>query len=168
MGAGAQTGLMAQPGRCLQSLWWPSLLIYILHLCGLFTFVLDQHASRHAELKWQRFFPLQQLQPTGWTSWSSTPWASSTGVPVAEGQQAADRCLENASSSLHVPGFSLLPDVLAGECDTVTRSTGALTCLWHLPKRINQSHSAAALEESPPCTLPGSVGLQTNRTNTVW
>lgn len=168
MAAGAQTGLWHSLEGVCSRCWCPSLLIYSLHLCGLFTFVLDQPASRHAELKWQSFFSLQQLQPTAWTSWSSIPWASSTGVPVAEGQQAADRRLEDASSSLHVPGFSLLPDMLAGECDTVTRSTGALTCLWHLPKRINQSHSAAALEESPPCTLPESVGLQTKRTNTVW
>lgn len=60
------------------------------------------------------------------------------------------------SLSLRVPGSSLLSDRLTGEGDTATRSTGALTCLWHLPKRINQSHSAAAVEESPPCTLPGS------------
>ena len=83
---------------------------------------------------------------------------------MAEGQRAADRWLEIASCSLHVPSSSLLPDRLAGEGDTVTRSTGALTCLWHLPKRINQNHSVAALEESPQCTLPGSVGLQTKRT----
>lgn len=83
---------------------------------------------------------------------------------VAEGQLAADCLLKITSSSLHTPGSSLLLDRLAGEGDTMTRSTGARTCPWHLPKRISQSHSAAALEESPPCTLPGSVGLQTKRT----
>lgn len=55
---------------------------------------------------------------------------------------------------------SLLPDRLAGDSDTVTRGTAALTCPWHLPKRINQSHSAAASEEPPQCSLPGWRGCR--------
>lgn len=104
------------------------------------------------------FFPLQWLQPAAWTQ---------SSIPRAGGRRAA------SSPSLAGDGFLqpahpwlLSPARRAGCDDTVTTSTGALTCLWHLPKRINQSHSAAALEESPPCSLPGSVGLQTE--GTVW
>lgn len=43
-GCWSPNGPMAQLGRCLQSLGWPSLLIYTFHLRGLFTFVLNQHA----------------------------------------------------------------------------------------------------------------------------
>lgn len=55
---------------------------------------------------------------------------------MAEGQQAADRRLENASSSLHVPGFSLLPDMLAGECDTVTRALELSLACGTCPKEL--------------------------------